>query len=403
MRWGRKSRMPEQLRVELGSRAYDIIVGERILARAGEYIAPVLRGRNVIIVSDENVARFYLHRLTNALEEKHIPSRSLVVKSGEGTKSLASFAELMELLLEQKPDRKTTLIALGGGVIGDLTGFAASVLLRGVDFIQIPTTLLAQVDSSVGGKTGINSRYGKNLIGAFHQPNLVLADVSALSTLPKRELLAGYAEMVKYGFINDPEFFGWLEIHAPVMLGIAPSLTLPPAGRGDDGIPSPALAGEGQGGGFLLTQGIVKSCAAKAAIVAADEKENDVRALLNLGHTFGHALEAETGFSDTLLHGEAVAIGMVLAFRASVKMGICPEADLQRVLAHYAAVGLPASPRAIQNEWDVERLMEHFTRDKKTMGGKLTFILLRGIGKAFITQDVTAELLRSVLAQECGV
>jgi len=366
--------MPETLRVDLGNRSYDIVVGERLLARAGEYIAPFAKG-NVIIVSDEMVARFYLHRLTGALDEKKIRCRSIIVKPGEGTKSLASFGELMELLLEQKPERKTTLIALGGGVIGDLTGFAASVLLRGVDFIQIPTTLLSQVDSSVGGKTGINSRYGKNLIGAFHQPKLVLADVSTLSTLPKRELLAGYAETVKYGFIRDAEFFAWLEKNG---------------------------AGVLSGDVALQTQAIVKSCAAKAAIVAADELENDVRALLNFGHTFGHALEAETGYGETLLHGEAVAIGMVLAFQTSVKMGICPEADLQRVLKHYEAVGLPSSPAHIKKDWNIDALMEHFSRDKKAKDGKLTFVLVRGIGKAFITQEVNQSLIRDVLAQACA-
>ncbi len=212
--------MPETLRVDLGDRSYDIVIGERLLAQAGEYIAPLLKNKNVIIVSDETVSRFYLHRLTSALEEKNIRSRSIIVKPGEGSKSLESFGELMETLLEQKPDRGTTLIALGGGVVGDLTGFAASVLLRGVEFIQIPTTLLAQVDSSVGGKTGINSRFGKNLIGSFHQPRLVLADVSTLSTLPKRQLLAGYAETVKYGFINDADFFAWLEKNAALLLAI---------------------------------------------------------------------------------------------------------------------------------------------------------------------------------------
>ena len=367
--------MSELLRVELGDRAYDIAVGERLLAKAGQRIAQLAASKKVIIVTDETVARLYLHRLTNTLEEHAVRCRAVIVKPGEGTKSLESFASLMETLLEQKPDRSTLLVALGGGVIGDLTGFAASVLLRGVNFIQIPTTLLAQIDSSVGGKTGVNSRYGKNLIGSFHQPLLVLADVSVLSTLPRRELLAGYAEMVKYGLINDAEFFGWLEEHAAALLG---------------------------GDMSLMTQAIVKSCAAKAAIVAADEKEKNVRALLNFGHTFGHALEAETGFSDTLLHGEAVAIGMVLAFRLSVAIGLCPDTDLTRVLAHYAAADLPASPLAVRKDWDTGRLMEHFTRDKKTVDGKLTFILTRGIGKAFITQEVSKTALEQALVQACN-
>lgn len=362
----------ERLHVNLVDRGYDIVVGERLLARAGEYILPVLKGKNVIIISDSNVSRFYLHRLSNALEEVKIRFRYLVVPAGEGTKSLSSFSELMEKLLEQKPDRRTVLIALGGGVVGDLTGFAASVLLRGVDFIQIPTTLLSQVDSSVGGKTGINSSFGKNLIGSFHQPILVLSDVATLVTLPKRELLSGYGEVVKYGFINDPEFFEWLEKNAVAMLA---------------------------GDAALQTQAIVKSCAAKATIVAADEKEQNIRALLNFGHTFAHALEAETGYGEALLHGEAVAIGMILAFATSVKMGICPAEDLVRAKTHLQAVGLLTSPLEVRKDWNIDALMEHFTRDKKAMDGKLTFVLTRGIGKAFIENNVDANIIRQVLVE----
>jgi len=368
--------MIERLNVALDGRGYEILVGERLLARAGEYILPLLQAKtaspNVIIISDANVAKLYLHRLTGALEEAKIRCRCLIVPAGESTKSLSSYAELMENLLEQKPDRRTTLIALGGGVIGDLTGFAASTLLRGVDFIQIPTTLLSQVDSSVGGKTGINSRFGKNLIGNFHQPILVLSDVSTLATLPRRELLSGYGEVVKYGLINDLDFFVWLEKNAPAMLA---------------------------GNATLQTQAIVKSCAAKAAIVAADEKEQNVRALLNLGHTFAHAFEAETGYGSELLHGEAVAIGMVLAFATSVKLGICPQADLDRVKAHLQAVGLYTSPLEVRKNWNINALMEHFTRDKKAVGGTLTFVLARGIGKAFIANDVDAGVVREVLVE----
>ena len=366
---------PKRVRVSLGERGYDIVVGERILGKAGQHIAPLIKTKKVLIVSDETVARLYLHRLTGALEDAGVRSRCVLVKPGEGSKSLASFAELMEALLEEKPDRSTTLVALGGGVVGDLTGFAASVLLRGVPFIQIPTTLLAQVDSSVGGKTGVNSKYGKNLIGSFYQPRLVLADVAVLKSLPPRELRAGYAEVVKYGLLGDAGFFAWLEQHGPALLG---------------------------GDSELMAQAVVKSCEAKAAIVAADEKEQGQRALLNLGHTFGHALEAETGFSDTLLHGEAVAIGMVQALELSVAMGLCPAEDVARVRAHYAAAELPASPLDIRREWNVDALMEHFTRDKKVADGKLTFILLRGIGKAFVTQEVNVEQLRQSLAKSCG-
>lgn len=366
--------MVEQLHVSLDARGYDILVGERLLANVGQYIAPILKGRNVIIISDSNVARFYLHRLSNSLEEAKIRFRCLIVPAGEATKSLNSFSQLMENLLEQKPDRSTVLIALGGGVVGDLTGFAASVLLRSVDFIQIPTTLLSQVDSSVGGKTGINSNFGKNLIGSFHQPILVLSDVATLATLPKRELLSGYAEVVKYGFINDPDFFNWLEQNAKAILS---------------------------GDTALQTQAIIKSCAAKATIVAADEKEQNIRALLNFGHTFAHALEAETGYSETLLHGEAVAIGMIMAFAASVKLGICPKEDLINATNHLKTIGLPVSPLSIRKDWDIEALMEHFTRDKKAVGGKLTFVLSRGIGKAFTQNNVDADIIRQTLVEAC--
>ena len=330
----------------------------------------------VIVVSDETVARFYLHRLTNALEEQKIRNRSVIIKSGDANKNLGAFSELMEALLEQKPDRKTLIIALGGGVVGDMAGFAASVLLRGVDFIQIPTTLLAQVDSSVGGKTGVNSKLGKNLVGSFHQPVLVIADVSTLSTLPRRELLAGYAEMLKYGLINDLSFFEWLEQYGTDLLA---------------------------GNVELLSQAIARSCKAKADIVAADEQERNIRALLNFGHTFGHALEAETGYGDLLIHGEAVAIGMVMAFATSVKMGICPAADLDRVVVHYQKVGLLSSLSQVPYDWKVERIAEHFSRDKKNSDGKLTFILTRGIGKAFITQEVNKQNILEVLAKSGAV
>jgi 3-dehydroquinate synthase len=367
--------MPDNLRVELGERSYDIKVGDRLLATAGTLIAPLLKNKQAIIVTDETVARFYLHRLTNSLEDANIRYRCAIVKAGEPTKSLEAFGELMETLLEYKPERGTTLIALGGGVVGDITGFAASILLRGVDFIQIPTTLLSQVDSSVGGKTGINSKWGKNLIGSFHQPLMVLADISTLSTLPKRELLAGYAEMLKYGLIRDEAFFTWLEANGRSLI---------------DGNPA------------LRSEAILNSCSAKAEIVAADEKEHGLRALLNFGHTFGHALEAETGYGDKLLHGEAVAIGMIMAMQTSVAMGICPKADLERTLAHYQACGLPHSPKQIQDEWNINALMDHFTRDKKAKDGKLTFILARGIGQAFTTQDVDSGLIRDILAQACS-
>jgi len=367
--------MPEILHLDVGHHAYDIHVGERLLAKAGAAIKPLLKRPHVIIVSDETVAKFYLHRLVNSLEEAGIQHRSVIVPAGEGTKSLSSFSKLIEQILEQKPSRDTTLIALGGGMVGDLTGFAASVLLRGVNFIQIPTTLLSQVDSSVGGKTGINSAYGKNLIGSFHQPLLVISDVSTLSSLPKRELLAGYAEMLKYSLINDPEFFTWLDENASAMLA---------------------------GDVALLTHAILHCCKSKAAIVEADEKEQNVRALLNLGHTFGHALEAETGYGDALLHGESVAIGIVMAYATSVAMGICPASDLEKIKAHYKLAGLPASPKDIRKDWDADKLMEHFTRDKKATANGLTFILSRGIGKSFVMHDVDAAVIRKIVNEFVG-
>jgi 3-dehydroquinate synthase len=366
--------MPERVPVKLGKRSYDIIVGERVLADAGKLIAPHLKSKQVVVISDEQVARFHLHRLTNALEAAGIRYRTVIIGPGESTKSLTAFSELMETLLEQSPDRDTTLLALGGGVVGDVTGFAASILLRGVDFIQIPTTLLAQVDSSVGGKTGINSRFGKNLIGSFHQPKFVLADVATLATLPKRELLAGYAETLKYGLIKDQKFFAWLEKNGEAMLS---------------------------GNNALLIHAVVESCKAKAAIVAADEKESGKRALLNFGHTFAHALEAETGYSDKLLHGEAVAIGMILALQLSVKMKLCKETELKRVLSHYKAMGLPASPLNVLPKWDIDRLMEHFAHDKKTRQGQLNFILTRGVGKAHIEKNIYKSMVSAVLAEAC--
>ncbi len=359
--------MAERVRVNLG---YDIIIGERILAEAGRHIAPFVKG-GVVIVSDETVARLYLHRLTNALEEQKISSRAVIIPPGEGSKSWEIFGETIEHILEQQPDRQTVLIALGGGVVGDVTGFAASVLLRGVPFVQIPTTLLSQVDSAVGGKTGINAKAGKNLIGSFHQPKLVLSDVSLLATLPKRQWLAGYAEMLKYGLIRDAAFFAWLEKNGAALLSDM----------------------------ALISEAIRQSCAAKAAIVERDEKESGERALLNFGHTFAHALEAETGFSDTLLHGEAVAIGMILAMKLSLKLGILKNDAPARVRAHYKAMGLPALPREIRHDWDAEKIMSHFARDKKAKNGQLTFIVSRGIGQAEIANNVDKSIVQQTLVE----
>lgn len=361
-----------RLRVDLAERSYDILVDDHLLARAGSLIAPLMKGDKAIIVTDENVAPHYLETLESALAASNIEHAAITLPAGEQTKCFEQLQALSDAFFESGVDRKSMLIALGGGVIGDLGGFAAAITMRGIEFIQIPTTLLSQVDSSVGGKTGINSSYGKNLIGAFHQPRLVLADLATLDTLPRRQLLAGYGEVVKYGLINDPDFFVWLEQNGPALL---------------------------QGDKNLQRQAIIKSCASKAAIVAEDEKENGVRALLNLGHTFGHALEAETGYGDTLLHGEAVAIGMVMAFDLSVRLGLCREQDAARVRAHLAAVGLPVDLHKLARPaWTAESLIAHMGLDKKTEAGALTFILARAIGEAFITRDVPLDDLRVFLA-----
>lgn len=360
----------ETVQVDLGTRSYDIHIGEGLIASTGRLIAPVLPQPRVVVITDETVAPLHLPALTGSLSQAGITHSCITVPAGESSKSFAMLERVLDQLLAESPERKTSLVALGGGVIGDLAGFAASVLLRGVPFIQIPTTLLAQVDSSVGGKTGINSRHGKNLIGSFYQPRMVLADVGALATLPARQRRAGYAEIVKYGLINDPDFFTWLEQHGAAVL---------------------------EGDITAINHAVKTSCTHKADIVRQDEREGGARALLNLGHTFGHALEAETGFGDTLLHGEAVAIGMVLAFQLSAAKGLCPQADVERIIAHCQATGLPWRMRDICEEWDVDALIAHFAKDKKVADGKLTFILARGIGQSFISQDVTRTELGNLL------
>ena len=370
----------ERLVVGLGARAYDIVIGEGLIADAGRHVRSLLRLPKVAIVTDANVAARHLDPFRAALDRTGIASETVTLPPGEATKDFAHLEDLAERILALGIERASTLVALGGGVIGDLTGFAAAVLLRGVDFIQVPTTLLAQVDSAVGGKTGINTRHGKNLVGAFHQPRLVLADVTALETLPRRELLAGYAEVVKYGLIGDPEFFAWLEANGAAV-----------------------IAGDRR----LRRHAVKTSCAAKAAIVAADETEKGERALLNLGHTFGHALEAETGYGEALLHGEAVAVGIALAFDFSARLGLCPSEDAARVRRHFAATGMPAELAQLHKlgrkpGWTAERLMTHMSHDKKVAGGKLTFILARGIGQAFICRDVAVADLGRFLTERLG-
>ena len=363
------------IRVELAGRSYDIAIGPGLIDQAGALCRPLLAAPKVTIVSDETVAPIYGDRLTASFDKAGIKASAVTVPAGESSKEFSAFGKLMNDLLDQRPDRRTTLVALGGGVVGDLTGFAASVLLRGVDFIQVPTTLLAQVDSSVGGKTGINTRHGKNLVGTFYQPRLVLADTDVLDTLPRRELLAGYAEVAKYGLIDDPAFFAWCEANGAAVLS---------------------------GDAAKRTYAIEQSCLAKARIVAADERETtDLRALLNLGHTFGHALEAETGFGSDLLHGESVGTGMAMDFDLSARLGLCPLADAERVRRHLGSVGLPMRLRAIggdnRRNWDSSRLIDHMRGDKKAADGKLTFILARGIGKAFVSREVDETVLRGLL------
>ena len=366
----------ETLRVSLGARSYDIEIGAGLLDFAGASVAELLERPKSLIVTDENLARLHLDALRESLEAAGVEASALVLPAGEATKSWQRLQEVVSAILEAGLERSDLIIAFGGGVIGDLAGFAAAITRRGMGFIQIPTTLLAQVDSSVGGKTGINCRHGKNLVGAFHQPALVLADTELLDTLPRRELLAGYAEVVKYGLLGDAAFFSWLE-----------------------------EAGEGllEGDMEARQRAIAHCCRMKAEVVAADEREGGSRALLNLGHTFGHALEAALGYDGTLLHGEAVAIGMAQAFRFSKRLGLCPPEAVRRVEAHLASVGLPVDARAIHNRLPgPEALVEIMRQDKKAKGGRLVFILARDIGEAFIAADVDAGQVADFLREEAG-
>ncbi|MGE0212366.1 MAG: 3-dehydroquinate synthase [Parvibaculaceae bacterium] len=363
-----------EVEVSLGERSYRIHIGPGLLARAGDLLKPHLKRPYVVVVTDENVARHHLRPLSSALEASGIRTASVTLPAGERSKSFAELARLSDRLLELGVERKDCVIALGGGVIGDLVGFAAAILRRGVSFIQVPTSLLAQVDSSVGGKTGINSPLGKNLIGAFHQPLAVLADIDTLATLPRRELAAGYAEVAKYGLLGDAAFFSWLESNRDAVLS---------------------------GDGPALAQAIATSCEAKARIVAEDETETGVRALLNLGHTFGHALEAATGYGDRLLHGEGVAVGMAMAFRFSARLGLCAPSDAERMAGHLAGAGLPTRlsdvPGALP---DAAALLAIMRQDKKAEAGRLTFILVRGIGQAFISRDAEERDVVAFLKEE---
>ena len=369
---------PAVVKVALGERSYDIGIGRGLLASLGARIAALRPGAKAVIVTDENVARYHLSAAEAALADAGVAASRIVVAPGEGSKSYRVFEQVCEGMIASRIERGDLAIALGGGVIGDLAGFVASVVRRGLDYVQVPTTLLADVDSSVGGKTAIDSAHGKNLVGAFHQPILVLIDTALLDTLPPREFRAGYAEVAKYGLLGDAAFFSWLEQNWREV-----------------------FAGGNSPGSLAREQAIAVSCRAKAAIVARDERENGDRQLLNLGHTFGHALEAACGFSDRLLHGEAIAIGMSLAFAFSARKGLLPQAEADRAIRHLTDVGLPTRPNDIAGPLPpLDRLMELIAQDKKVRRGMLTFILVRGIGAAFVETGVDGAEIRAFLGEK---
>ncbi len=367
--------MAEQIvKVSTGQAAYDIVIGAGLLAEAGKRIKDVFAPSKVCVVTDERVAKIYLVNVMKALEAAGLtPTPPIIIPSGEETKNFAQLQYIIDKALGFKLDRKSAFVALGGGVVGDITGFAASILLRGIPFVQMPTTLLAQVDSSVGGKTAINMPQGKNLVGTFYQPRLVLIDTATLKTLPEREMKAGYAEILKYALIDDTAFFDWLEQNGNKVLEHHEA---------------------------ALSHAIRISCESKAKIVAADEKEQkDIRALLNLGHTFGHALESIYNYDGRLLHGEAVGIGVKMAFGLSEALGLCPAVDTEKVAKHLAGKGLMAVP---PQKVGAGQMLEKMRGDKKATGGKLTLVLLKGIGKAFVAKDVEEGKLKSFLEAQCG-
>jgi shikimate kinase / 3-dehydroquinate synthase len=369
-------RAPRRLSVVLPSTSYDVVIGDDLLPRAGALLAPVLPQKRAVVITDTTVADLHLPALQRGLAETGVAVQPIIVPPGEASKSLQSYLSVVDQLLEARIERRTTVIALGGGVVGDLAGFAAATVLRGVPFVQIPTTLLSQVDSSVGGKTAVNTPQGKNLVGAFYQPRMVLADTATLDSLPPRELRAGYAEIAKAGLIGDAAFFDWCERHGAGVVG---------------------------GDRDAQAEAIKRACAFKAAVVGDDEREekpNDGRALLNLGHTFGHALEAEYGYDGGLLHGEGVAIGMGLAFKLSARLGYCSGADAERVVAHVARVGLPAELTMLNRRISAETLIGHMRRDKKVRDGALNFVLARGIGQAFTAADIPPTVVTELLREE---
>ena len=368
---------PITVNVALGDRSYDILIGRDILQSLGERVAALRPGARAAIVTDEYVATHWLRKTEGSLTRAGIATSRIVVDEGEASKGYEGIEFVCEELIAAKIERNDLVIALGGGVVGDLAGFAAAIVRRGIDFVQVPTSLLAQVDSSVGGKTGINSPQGKNLVGAFHQPILVVADTAVLDTLSPRQFRAGYAEVAKYGVLGDEAFFAWLETnHADIVKG-----------------------------GAAREHAVATSCRAKAAIVARDERETGERALLNLGHTFGHALETATGFSDRLYHGEGVSIGMVLAAELSAQLGMIPESDVSRIQRHLVAVGLPTRLQDIagfkqEGLPDADALMTLMAQDKKVKRGRLTFILLKAVGQAVISSDVDPGVVRDFVARK---
>ena len=359
------------LRVGLGQRAYDILIGPDLIANAETHIGHLVSDRHIVIITDDNVAKSHLAPLEASLKSVCRKSDNLIVPAGEASKSMAVLSQLLDDILAIGVDRGVVLIALGGGVIGDLVGFAAASLLRGVDFIQIPTSLLAQVDSSVGGKTGVNAASGKNLIGAFYQPKAVLADSTALDSLPARQLRAGYAEIVKYGLLGDAAFFEWLEENGKAVLSLQPD---------------------------ALRHAVTTSCAAKARIVEEDEREADQRALLNLGHTFAHAFEAEAHYDGRLLHGEAVAAGIGLAFDLSAHLTMCDATDAQRAKAHFLEHDLPAGLASLPaGHAPANNLIAHMRKDKKVLNGQMRFVLAKAIGDAFVSADVPMDAVETVI------
>lgn len=363
----------DTITVELGARAYDIVVGDDLIADLGARLLALGVRPAVAVVTDETVAGLHLPAVGRALDATGIDHTEIVVEDGEASKSFSGLESVVDRLLEARVERGDVVVALGGGVVGDLAGFAASIVRRGVGVVHVPTTLLAQVDSAIGGKTAINTRLGKNLVGTFHQPRLVLADTSVLATLPARAVRAGYTEIVKYGLIGDAAFFAWLEENVAAVLA---------------------------GDAAARQHAIVVSCRAKARIVASDEREGGERALLNLGHTFAHALEARAGYDAGLAHGEAVAIGLIMAFDLSVRLGLCPAGEAARVQRHLAAAGLPTAIGPLGAGWEAGALIELMGQDKKIAGGRPAFVLARGVGDTFVSRDVDAADVRAVLERQ---